>query len=99
MFSVKSPGRSFQLSEHALQFDYEEALGQLPDAYKTLLRDVMIGDQTLFVGSEFTEAAWRLYDPLLTEDTPINFYTASTWGPEEADAMLQQYQHRWQLGW
>ncbi|GKS59541.1 glucose-6-phosphate 1-dehydrogenase [Nitrospira sp.] len=98
-FSVKSPGRSFQLSEHALQFDYEEALGQLPDAYKTLLRDVMIGDQTLFVGSEFTEAAWRLYDPLLTEDTPINFYTASTWGPEEADAMLQQYQHRWQLGW
>lgn len=98
-FSVKSPGRSFQLSEHALQFDYEEAFGQLPDAYETLLRDVMIGDQTLFVGAEFTEAAWRLYDPILTGERPISFYTASTWGPKEADALLARYGHQWQLGW
>ena len=98
-FSVKSPGRSFHLSEHALQFDYEEAMGQLPDAYQTLLRDVMIGDQTLFVSAEFTEAAWRLYDPLLARDRSINSYTASTWGPAEAEAMLDQYGHRWQLGW
>lgn len=98
-FSVKSPGRPFRLANHALQFDYETAFGQLPEAYETLLRDVMIGDQTLFVSAEFTESAWRLYDPLLNSNHPLYFYTAATWGPREADALVERYGHQWQLGW
>ena len=98
-FSVKNPGRPFQFSDRALQFDYEEAFGQLPDAYETLLRDVMIGDQTLFVSAEFTETAWRLYDPLLTGERVVYPYTAGTWGPREADALVERNGHQWQLGW
>jgi len=98
-FSVKSPGRPFRLSDHALHFDYEKAFGQLPEAYETLLRDVMIGDQTLFVSANFTETAWRLYDPLLIGEKPVHFYTAGSWGPSEADALLEQNGHRWVLGW
>ena len=98
-FSVKSPGRPFRLADHALQFDYETAFGQLPDAYETLLRDVMIGDQTLFVSADFTESAWCLYDPLLQGQKSIHFYTAASWGPREADALLERHGHRWQLGW
>lgn len=98
-FSLKSPGRTFQLSDHSLQFQYEQAFGSLPDAYETLLRDVMIGDQTLFVSAEFTEAAWRLYDPILAQARPVYDYTASTWGPAEAEALLARYGHQWQLGW
>ncbi|MEC4890233.1 MAG: glucose-6-phosphate dehydrogenase [Nitrospira sp.] len=98
-FSVKSPGRPFQLSDHALQFDYQKSLGQLPEAYETLLRDVMIGDQTLFVSADFTETAWRLYDPLLTGDRAVHRYTAGTWGPREADALVERHGHQWQLGW
>src|SRR5574338_1635846 len=92
-FSVKYPGRPFRLTDHALQFDYETAFGQLPEAYETLLRDVMIGDQTLFVSAEFTESAWRLYDPLLKCDKSVYFYTAATWGPREADALVERYGH------
>ena len=98
-FSVKSPGRPFQLSDRALQFDYEQAFGQLPEAYETLLRDVMIGDQTLFVSADFTETAWRLYDPLLTGEKSVYSYTAGSWGPSEADALLERNGHRWVLGW
>ena len=98
-FSVKSPGRPFQLSDHALQFDYEQAFGPLPEAYETLLRDVMIGDQTLFVSADFTETAWRLYDPLLTGENSVYFYSAGSWGPREADALLERNGHRWALGW
>ena len=98
-FSVKSPGRPFQLSDHALQFDYEQAFGPLPEAYETLLRDVMIGDQTLFVSADFTETAWRLYDPLLTGENSVHFYGAGSWGPKEADALLDRNGHRWALGW
>lgn len=98
-FSVKSPGRPFRMADHALQFSYEQAFGELPEAYETLLRDVMIGDQTLFVSAEFTEAAWRLYDPLLTGELPVHFYSAASWGPREADALLERHGHVWQLGW
>jgi glucose-6-phosphate 1-dehydrogenase len=98
-FSVKSPGRPFQFSDRALQFNYEEAFGQLPEAYETLLRDVMIGDQTLFVSADFTETAWRLYDPLLTGERVVHPYTAGTWGPREADALVERNGHQWQLGW
>ncbi|MCS6284066.1 MAG: glucose-6-phosphate dehydrogenase [Nitrospira sp.] len=98
-FSVKSPGRPFMLSDHALQFDYQKAFGPLPEAYETLLRDVMIGDQTLFVSAEFTEKAWRLYDPLLTGTHTVHPYSAGSWGPAEADALVARAGHQWQLGW
>jgi glucose-6-phosphate 1-dehydrogenase len=98
-FSVKSPGRSFHISEQALHFDYEKAFGRLPEAYETLLRDVMIGDQTLFVSADFTETAWRLYDPLLTGEKSVHSYPAGSWGPSEADALLERNGHRWALGW
>ena len=59
----------------------------------------MIGDQTLFVTANFTETAWRLYDPLLAGKREPVFYTAGTWGPPEADQLLERNEHRWQLGW
>ena len=99
-FSVKTPGRPFSFTNRALQFDYKQAFGgELPEAYETLLRDVMIGDQTLFVTADFTETAWRLYDPLLAGKREPAIYTAGTWGPSEADQLLERNGHRWQLGW
>ncbi len=99
-FSVKTPGRPFSFTNRALQFDYKQAFGgELPEAYETLLRDIMIGDQTLFVTADFTETAWRLYDPLLAGKREPVFYTAGTWGPTEADQLLERNEHRWQLGW
>jgi glucose-6-phosphate 1-dehydrogenase len=99
-FSVKTPGRPFSFTNRALHFDYKQAFGgELPEAYETLLRDIMIGDQTLFVTAEFTELAWRLYDPLLAGKREPSFYTAGTWGPNEADQLLDRDGHRWQLGW
>lgn len=99
-FSVKTPGRPFSFTGQALHFDYSKVFGgELPDAYETLLRDVMIGDQTLFVTADFTETAWRLYDPLLAEKHDVYHYTAGSWGPKEADAVVERNRHRWQLGW
>jgi glucose-6-phosphate 1-dehydrogenase len=98
-FSVKTPGRPFQFNDRALQFDYQKAFGSLPDSYETLLRDVMVGDQTLFVSANFTETAWRLYDPVLASKPDVHFYTAGMWGPPEADALVERNGHQWQLRW
>jgi glucose-6-phosphate 1-dehydrogenase len=99
-FSVKTPGRPFKFTDRALRFDYGQGFGgELPEAYETLLRDIMIGDQTLFVTADFTETAWRLYDPLLLDPRPVHFYTAGSWGPKEADALVERDGRTWQLGW
>jgi glucose-6-phosphate 1-dehydrogenase len=99
-FSVKTPGRPFKFTDRALSFDYGKAFGgELPEAYETLLRDIMIGDQTLFVTADFTETAWRLYDPLLAGPRSVHVYTAGSWGPKEADALIERDLQSWQLGW
>jgi glucose-6-phosphate 1-dehydrogenase len=50
-----------------LRFRYSRAFSLLPDAYETLLLDVLGGDPTLFVRSDRVETSWRLYDALLRQ--------------------------------
>jgi glucose-6-phosphate 1-dehydrogenase len=92
---VKAPGEPATLRKMPLVFRYGEAFGPLPDAYETLLLDVLTGDQTLFVHAEEVEAAWRLYAPLLERKLPVHPYDAGTWGPAEADALLAREGHWW----
>ena len=64
-FTVKQPGEEIQVRPEELGFRYADAFGPLQDAYETLLRDVMQGDQTLFVRADWVERSWYLFDPLL----------------------------------
>ncbi len=86
-FEVKAPGDGFDVRTQNLRFQYEEAFGKLPEAYRTLLEDIVRGDQTLFVHAEEVEASWRLYTPLLDDPQPIHFYAAGTTGPMEAQRL------------
>jgi glucose-6-phosphate 1-dehydrogenase len=83
-FEVKAPGETFQLETQTLQFRYEEPYGPMPDAYETLLQDIILGDQTLFVHSDEVEASWRLHTPLLNADLTLHPYPAGSWGPSAA---------------
>ena len=84
-FDVKAPGEPFDLKTFPLDFRYGEVFKELPEAYETLLLDVMVGDQTLFVHSEEVEASWRIYEPLLHENRVVHSYPAGTWGPSAAE--------------
>jgi glucose-6-phosphate 1-dehydrogenase len=84
-FEVKTPGRPFRLETESLRFRYAEAFGgPLPDAYETLLLDILLGDATSFVRDDWVEASWKLYTPILQDPPPIQFYPAGSWGPEAA---------------
>jgi glucose-6-phosphate 1-dehydrogenase len=87
-FEVKAPGQAIALRSQSLQFRYAEAFAPLPEAYETLLQDVVTGDQTLFVRADEVEAAWQLYAPILESRPAVTFYQAGTWGPREADRLL-----------
>jgi glucose-6-phosphate 1-dehydrogenase len=94
-FHVKAPGKPLRLDRLPLDFYYEERYPELPEAYQTLLVDVLEGDQTLFVHADEVEAAWRIYTPILAGDVPLSSYPAGTWGPPEADALLARHGERW----
>jgi len=80
-FNVKAPGETFALDSQLLSFSHSDVYGRLPDAYRTLILDVIEGDQTLFVRSDEVEASWSLYDPLLDYHPQPFPYSAGTWGP------------------
>ncbi len=92
---VKVPGEPFRLQRFPLDFFYRQAFGPLPDAYQTLLLDVLTGDQTLFVHADEAEASWELFEPLLDTERNVHLYRAGTWGPEAADHLLARRGNRW----
>jgi glucose-6-phosphate 1-dehydrogenase len=88
-FQVKAPGEPLSLKTQRLRYRYAEAFEPLPEAYETLLLDIMAGDQTLFVRADEVEWAWRIYDPVLQDRPATQLYAAGTWGPEAAGALLE----------
>jgi glucose-6-phosphate 1-dehydrogenase len=56
--------------------------------YERLLGDAIRGDPTLFVREDGVEASWRVVDPILGNVTPIHEYESNTWGPAEADRIV-----------
>ncbi len=89
-FEVKTPGEPLQLKTKHLRYRYAEEAATLPEAYETLLLDIMAGDQTLFVRADEVEWAWRIYAPAL--DPPADRvlpYPAGTLGPAGTESMLE----------
>ncbi|GAC1517104.1 MAG: glucose-6-phosphate dehydrogenase [Gemmatimonadaceae bacterium] len=84
---VKVPGEPFRLHRLPLHFNYSEAFKTLPEAYQTLLLDLLLGDSTLFVHADEVEVAWALYQPLLGGAVPVHSYPAGGSGPPEAERL------------
>jgi glucose-6-phosphate 1-dehydrogenase len=94
MFQAKQPGQKLRLRPVEMDFNYRDAFrGGQPEAYETLLLDVMQADASLFMRADQVEAAWELVMPILDSwdaSPPADFpnYPAGTWGPEAATHLL-----------
>ncbi len=62
--------------------------GDEMEAYERLLGDAMTGDATLFARQDEVEAAWAIVDPILGDVTPLHDYEPGSWGPSEADRLV-----------
>jgi glucose-6-phosphate 1-dehydrogenase len=92
-FDVKAPGDPLRLKALPLHFEYQDAFGRLPDAYETLILEILTGDQTHFVHADWVETSWQVYTPLLHAPVPARPYPAGTWGPDEADRFFPSGEH------
>jgi glucose-6-phosphate 1-dehydrogenase len=100
-FAAKVPGPIMRLGAVDMNFEYADYFGTQPSTgYERLLHDCMIGDQTLFQRADMVEAGWCVVSPLLDvwkALPPRNFpnYAAGTWGPKEADDLLERDGRHW----
>jgi glucose-6-phosphate 1-dehydrogenase len=100
-FLVRRPVLGMSLSPADMVFSYRETFKSYPpEAYETLLLDILKGDATLFKRAEQVEMAWLVITPVLEfweNNPPPDFpnYAAGTWGPESAEVIIAQDGRRW----
>lgn len=100
-FQAKRPGQAMMLNPVEMVFNYRDAYdGQEPEAYETLLLDVMTGNATLFMRADQVDAAWQVITPILEtweSRPPVDFpnYSPNSWGPEDAEALIARDGHHW----
>ncbi len=100
-FAAKVPGAEMQIRSVNMDFFYGTAFTAAgPDDYARLLLDCMRGEQTLFARRDEVEQAWTLATPILDywarhPRPQFPNYEAGTWGPPEADALIQRDGRRW----
>jgi len=100
-FQAKQPGSTFLLSPVDMHFSYQETFrSKSPQAYETLLADVMSGDATLFMRADQIEASWSVLTPILkawADLMPADFpnYPPGTWGPEAAEVLIAKDGRSW----
>jgi glucose-6-phosphate 1-dehydrogenase len=56
--------------------------------YERLLGDAVRGDTSLFTQDDSVEAAWRVVDPVLSAGLPVIEYEPGTWGPAQANEII-----------
>ena len=77
---------------------FEQQVGEQPEPYERLLRDALLGDRTLFPDEIAIEETWRIVQPLLDAPPAVKTYEKGTWGPPEADELLDGH-FAWRQPW
>jgi glucose-6-phosphate 1-dehydrogenase len=81
-----------------LQVLFEKKPGEDPEPYERLLGDAIAGNHQLFTRQSSIEETWRVVQPLLDEPGPVLPYEQGTWGPKEAEKLVQGTAH-WAEPW
>lgn len=105
-----SPGESItlQLNTHdsrnegnpqPVRVDLHPAKDNLPEAYENMIHDALNGDSTFFAHWDEVERSWAWVQPILEafEENlvPLYPYESGTYGPAEADALLEKDGFHW----
>jgi glucose-6-phosphate 1-dehydrogenase len=103
LFESKIPGLEMKLKAVEMDFLYKDSYTQeIPEAYETLLLDVLEGDSTLFMRADQVEAAWKVVMPAIAawKRSPakqLRFYEPGSWGPQAAKNLLKPFAKDWIL--
>lgn len=96
----KVPGYTDRLTESQLDFSYKSQTKQsIPDAYARLMCDVLVGNESNFIGEEELALSWKIFDPVLELKEKLHIipeqYPYGSRGPVEADYLAARHNCKW----
>jgi glucose-6-phosphate 1-dehydrogenase len=99
-FINKVPGLGMKIDTGELDLTYAKAYDHIiPDAYESLILDVIKGERGLFIREDELAASWDIFTPVLhqleEERVQPEPYPFGTKGPEKADTLADRYRARW----
>ncbi len=104
-FQTKVPGSTSEVQPVDMEFLYRDSFHNtpLPEAYERLLLDAIQGDAALFTREDEIELSWRLIDYIrhgweAPQAPPLETYPPGSWGPEDAERLLEDDGRAWRLG-
>lgn len=94
---TKIPGYEAKLQPEYMQYCYRiDPHGHyVPDPYERLLVEAIRGDHTYFNDAEEVEAQWAFVDPLVEAKDKPHPYKLGSWGPKEADELIEKDGRTW----
>jgi glucose-6-phosphate 1-dehydrogenase len=100
LLAHKGTGHGEQLTPVSLDLDFDKAFAtQRVGAYERLLLDAIAGRLNLFVRSDEQEQAWRWVEPILdawaADVSGPRPYSAGSWGPAAASALVARDGFSW----
>jgi len=96
--TAKQPGLSTELRGVKLDASYGMVGSGMPEAYETLLHDVMLGEAGLFSRADEVEESWAIVAPIMDEwakETDIAMYPAGTLDIPGMDSLLDECEGGW----
>jgi len=96
--TAKQPGLSTALRGVKLDASYGMVGSGMPEAYETLLHDVMLGEAGLFSRADEVEESWAIVAPIMdawAKETDIATYPAGTLNISGMDALLDECEGGW----
>ncbi|MDQ6962473.1 MAG: glucose-6-phosphate dehydrogenase [Mariprofundaceae bacterium] len=94
----KQPGLSTALRGVQLNAPYGMMGSGMPEAYETLLHDVMLGEAGLFSRADEVEESWKIVAPILdvwVKEKDISSYPAGSFSIPEVDKLLDDCEGDW----
>jgi len=96
--TAKQPGLSTHLRGVKLDASYGMVGSGMPEAYETLLHDVMLGEAGLFSRADEVEESWKIVAPILNawaKETDVAMYPAGSLDIPGMDALLDECEGGW----
>jgi glucose-6-phosphate 1-dehydrogenase len=99
----KVPGLGTKLAPTELNLRYRAAFaGVIPEAYESLLLDVVKGDKSLFIRADELAASWDVFDRVLhaleAHPREPEFYAYGSHGPRGVAHLAQRHGLTWETG-
>jgi len=95
-FNVQKPGEEDETESVMMDFCHHCHFGpNTPEAYESILYNVMEGDHSIFPRYDWIEASWKYIDRLRSIAALPVTYRSGSMGPDEAEALLENDGRQW----